>query len=97
MSRGHSYEEQIAWNPKCCAVADSQMLLLNEEEEEVVRADSTVFCLSCPSVSPLSFSSVQPLCCFSRSILVVLLLLLGLIHTAIFQGATLCIFIKHLM
>ncbi|XP_029372309.1 ras/Rap GTPase-activating protein SynGAP [Echeneis naucrates] len=33
MSRGHSYEERTAWNPKYCAVADCQMLLLNEDEE----------------------------------------------------------------
>lgn len=52
MSRGHSYDEQTAWNQKYCVVADCQMLLLNEEE--VVRADSTIFCLSSPSVSPLS-------------------------------------------
>ncbi|XP_034565925.1 ras/Rap GTPase-activating protein SynGAP [Notolabrus celidotus] len=32
MTRGHSYEEQTAWNPKYCVVADCQMLLLNEEE-----------------------------------------------------------------
>lgn len=51
MSRGHSYDEQTAWNQKYCVVADCQMLLLNEEE--VVRADSTIFCLSSPSVSPL--------------------------------------------
>lgn len=38
MSRGHSYEEQVAWNPKYFVLADSQMRLLNEEEE-AVRAD----------------------------------------------------------
>ncbi|KAM4532652.1 DAB2 interacting protein b isoform 3-T3 [Fundulus diaphanus] len=32
MSRGHSYEERTAWNPKCSVVADRQMLLLGEEE-----------------------------------------------------------------
>ncbi|CAJ1070250.1 disabled homolog 2-interacting protein isoform X7 [Xyrichtys novacula] len=35
MSRGHSYEEQTAWNPKYCVVADCQMLLLNEEEVQI--------------------------------------------------------------
>lgn len=54
MSRGHSYEEQTVWNPKYCVVGDCQMLLLNEEE--VVRADSTISCLSCPSVSLLCLS-----------------------------------------
>ncbi|XP_030004549.1 disabled homolog 2-interacting protein isoform X2 [Sphaeramia orbicularis] len=33
MSRGHSYEERSAWNPKYCVVGDCQMLLLNEEVE----------------------------------------------------------------
>ncbi|XP_038160973.1 disabled homolog 2-interacting protein-like isoform X3 [Cyprinodon tularosa] len=32
MSRGHSYEERTAWNPKCSVVADRQMLLLDGEE-----------------------------------------------------------------
>ncbi|MEQ2269754.1 hypothetical protein XENORESO_009289 [Xenotaenia resolanae] len=32
MSRGHSYEERTAWNPKCSVVADRQMLLLDEQE-----------------------------------------------------------------
>ncbi|XP_075872410.1 ras/Rap GTPase-activating protein SynGAP [Nelusetta ayraudi] len=36
-SRGHSYEEQTAWNPKYCVGADCQLLLLNDEEEEVGR------------------------------------------------------------
>ena len=67
MSRGHSYEEQTAWNPKYCVVGDCQMLLLNEEE--VVRADSTISRLSCPSVSPLLFSSARlPLSCSFSSI-----------------------------
>ncbi|XP_041816646.1 ras/Rap GTPase-activating protein SynGAP [Chelmon rostratus] len=35
MSRGHSYEEQTAWNTKYCVVADRQMLLLNEEEVQI--------------------------------------------------------------
>ncbi|XP_074546083.1 disabled homolog 2-interacting protein-like isoform X3 [Halichoeres trimaculatus] len=35
MSHGHSYEEQTAWNPKYCVVADCQMLLLNEEEVQI--------------------------------------------------------------
>lgn len=39
-SRGHSYEEQTAWNPKYCVGADCQLLLLNDDEEEVVRADN---------------------------------------------------------
>ncbi|XP_029024678.1 DAB2 interacting protein b isoform X3 [Betta splendens] len=34
MTRGHSYEERSAWNPKYCVLADCQMLLLNEEEVE---------------------------------------------------------------
>ncbi|TWW66330.1 hypothetical protein D4764_20G0003620 [Takifugu flavidus] len=33
MTRGHSYEEQAAWNPKYYVLADSQMGLLNDEEE----------------------------------------------------------------
>ncbi|KAK5618588.1 hypothetical protein CRENBAI_015959 [Crenichthys baileyi] len=32
MSRGHSYEERTAWNPKCSVVADRQILLLDEQE-----------------------------------------------------------------
>ncbi|KAL7376208.1 hypothetical protein ABVT39_003338 [Epinephelus coioides] len=35
LSRGHSYEEQTAWNPKYCVVGDCQMLLLNEEEVQI--------------------------------------------------------------
>lgn len=89
ISRGHSYEEQTVWNPKYCVVADCRMLLLNEEEE-VVRADSTVLCLSRPSVSPLSFSSVHVLHCLSLSISVFLLLFLGLFHTPIFDRAICC-------
>lgn len=89
ISRGHSYEEQTVWNPKYCVVADCQMLLLNEEEE-VVRAHSTVLCLSCPSVSPSSFSSVHVLHCLSLSISVFLLLFLGLFHTPIFNRAICC-------
>ncbi|XP_068562732.1 ras/Rap GTPase-activating protein SynGAP [Cebidichthys violaceus] len=34
MSRGHSYEEQTARNPKHRVVGDCQMLLLSEEEAE---------------------------------------------------------------
>ncbi|XP_024917821.1 ras/Rap GTPase-activating protein SynGAP [Cynoglossus semilaevis] len=32
ISRGHSYDERTAWNPKHCLVADCQMLYLKEEE-----------------------------------------------------------------
>lgn len=42
MTRGHSYEEQAAWNTKYYALADSQMGLLNNEEE-AVRAECDVF------------------------------------------------------
>ncbi|CAJ1070252.1 disabled homolog 2-interacting protein-like isoform X3 [Xyrichtys novacula] len=45
MSRGHSYEEQTAWNPKYCVVADCQMLLLNEEEVERRSASCKVHLL----------------------------------------------------
>lgn len=48
MSRGHSYEDQVAWNPKYFLLADGQMRLLSEEKE-AVRAESAVF-VSCPSV-----------------------------------------------
>lgn len=47
MTRGHSYEEQAAWNSKYYMLADSQMGLLNDEEE-AVRAERDV--LVCPSV-----------------------------------------------
>lgn len=55
LSRGHSNEERTVWNLKQ-SVADCQMLLL--DEEEVVRTDSAVFCLSCPSVSLFSSLSL---------------------------------------
>lgn len=47
MTRGHSYEEQAAWNSKYYVLADSQMGLLNDEEE-AVRAKREVSV--CPSV-----------------------------------------------
>lgn len=94
--RGHSYEEQTVWNPKYCVVTDCQMLLLNEEEEEVVSADSTVFCLSCPSVSPLSFSSVHVLHCLSLSSSFLCSCLWGLFHIPTFDKAQLHVVIKYL-
>lgn len=42
ISRGHSYDERTAWNPKHCLVADCQMLYL--KEEEVVREFSHSLC-----------------------------------------------------
>uniref|UniRef100_A0A3P8WC13 Uncharacterized protein n=1 Tax=Cynoglossus semilaevis TaxID=244447 RepID=A0A3P8WC13_CYNSE len=42
ISRGHSYDERTAWNPKHCLVADCQMLYL--KEEEVVREFSHSRC-----------------------------------------------------
>lgn len=42
MTRGHSYEEQAAWNTKYYALADGQMGLL-KDEEEAVRAECDVF------------------------------------------------------
>lgn len=48
MSRGHSYKDQVAWNPKYFVLSDGQMRLLSEEKE-AVRAESAVF-VSCPSV-----------------------------------------------
>lgn len=83
MSRGHSYEEQNVWDPKHCAVAECQMLLLNEEE--VVRADSTVFCLSCSSVSLLSLCS--SLFVPVSFILLLLPLFFWLLHTPLFHRA----------
>lgn len=68
-SRGHSYEEQTAWNPKYCVGADCQLLLLNDEEEEVVRADNntallsgTSFCVTIvsPSSARLPYYCSQP-------------------------------------
>lgn len=55
ISRGHSNEEKTVWNLKH-SVADCQMLLL--DEEEVVRTESAVFCLLCPSVSLFSSLSL---------------------------------------
>lgn len=49
MSRGHSYEEQVVWNPKYFVLADSQMRLLNEEE--AVRAESLSVLSACYLVS----------------------------------------------
>lgn len=49
MSRGHSYEEQVAWNAKRYVLAGSQMRLLHDEEE-AVRAERDAFvCVSCPA------------------------------------------------
>lgn len=44
ISRGHSYDERTAWNPKHCLVADCQMLYL--KEEEVVREFSHSRCVT---------------------------------------------------
>lgn len=67
-SRGHSYEEQTAWNPKYCVGADCQLLLLNDEEEEVVRADNNTALLSqmffCDTIVSPS-SAHLPHCCSS--------------------------------
>lgn len=64
-SRGHSYEEQTAWNPKYCVGADCQLLLVNDEEEEVVRADNNAALSFCDSI--VSPSSVCLLHCCSSS------------------------------
>lgn len=45
MTRGHSYEEQAAWNTKYYALADSQMGLLNAEEEAVRAQCDVCVCL----------------------------------------------------
>lgn len=57
MTRGHSYEEQAAWNAKYYALADSQMGLLNDEEE-AVRAECDVSV--CPSVQQCFRSKICP-------------------------------------
>lgn len=60
MSRGHSYQEQVAWNPKYFVLADSQMRLLGEEE--AVRAESAaVFLpvLQSAGVSPVGLGLVR--------------------------------------
>lgn len=69
MSRGHSYEEQVAWNAKRYVLADSQMRLLNDEEE-AVRAERDAFvCVSCPArpvLGPAGEDSMLRFVCSAR-------------------------------
>lgn len=69
-SRGHSYEEQTAWNPKYCVGADCQLLLLNDEEEEVVRADNNAAPVSqmsfCDTIVSPSSARLPPCCSSSE-------------------------------